>query len=414
VKQRTVARAASVTGIGLHTGKASRLEIRPAPAGSGIRFFKKGTPVLPADPGEGAPRQSRVGSGETEIWTVEHLLAAVAGLGITNLEADVDGPEVPALDGSALGFVQLIRNAGIVEQDAAADVWRVPEPIFVSDRQKSIAIFPADGLSVQYALDYDFPGLRGQRVSFTVTPETFEREIAPARTFCTDAEVVQVRAAGLGLGADSSNTIVVDRQGSHTAGLRFPDECARHKVLDILGDLRLLGYPVAGRVVGIRSGHTLNRKLAQAIHQQRKAMEQLDIEAIKGILPHRDPFLFLDRIIERGEKTLVAVKKLTGKEDFFKGHFPGKPVMPGVLMIEALAQAGGVLLLGKTENKGRIVYLASVTGARFRRIVVPGDELRFEVEALKLKSKVGLMRGVAKVGDEVACEAEIMFSLGPE
>lgn len=412
MNQRTLSRATSVSGKGLHTGVSARLDLRPAPAGSGLRFFKKGRPVPFGIDAPGRPRQSRVGEGELEILTVEHLLSAVSGLGVTNLEMDVDGPEVPALDGSAQGFVELIQSAGLAGQPEAASVYRVTEPIFCSDKEKAIAIFPAERLTVQYALDYDFPGLKAQTVAFDVTPETFAREIAPARTFCTENEIAQIRAAGLGLGADEGNTIVVDAKGDFKKRLRFSDECARHKVLDIIGDLGLLGYPVIGRVIGIRSGHGLNRKLAEAIHQQRKTMQTMNVEAIKSVLPHREPFLFVDEVIERGEKTLVAVKKLTGKEDFFKGHFPGKPVMPGVLMIEALAQAGGILLLDKPENKGKIVYLAGVTSARFRRVVVPGDELRLEVEALKIKSKVGLMRGVVRVAGEEACEVEIMFALG--
>jgi UDP-3-O-[3-hydroxymyristoyl] N-acetylglucosamine deacetylase/3-hydroxyacyl-[acyl-carrier-protein] dehydratase len=215
---------------------------------------------------------------------------------------------------------------------------------------------------------------------------------------------------------------VVRADGGHRTALRFEDECARHKVLDLLGDLGLLGFPIHGRVVGIRSGHSLNRRLVQAIWEQRESMENkkpraaesgpMNIEAIKAVLPHRDPFLFLDRILERGEKTIVASKKLDGRESFFKGHFPGKPVMPGVLMIEALAQAGGVLMLSRSENQGKIAYLASVSNARFRKIVRPGDELRLEVEVIKMKSKVGVMRGVAKVAGEEVCDAEIMFSLG--
>jgi UDP-3-O-[3-hydroxymyristoyl] N-acetylglucosamine deacetylase/3-hydroxyacyl-[acyl-carrier-protein] dehydratase len=204
--------------------------------------------------------------------------------------------------------------------------------------------------------------------------------------------------------------------------LRFADECARHKVLDILGDLTLLGFPVLGRVVGLRSGHALNQRLVQAIREQRGNMETkssagreiklpLETEDIKKILPHREPFLFVDRVVEMTEKSVVGIKRVTGREQFFQGHFPQRPVMPGVLMIEALAQAGGVLMLSKPEHRGKIAYLASVNQARFRRVVVPGEELRLEVEVLKFKARVGIVRGIAKVGNDVACEAEIMFSL---
>ena len=173
----------------------------------------------------------------------------------------------------------------------------------------------------------------------------------------------------------------------------------------------LLGFPVLGRVAGLRSGHSLNQKLVEAIRAQKENKLPIDTEGIKKILPHREPFLFVDRIVEMTDKTIVGIKKLTGKEEFFKGHFPQKPVMPGVLMVEALAQTGGVLMLSKPEHRGKIAYLASVNEARFRRVVSPGEELRLEVEILKFKSRVGMVRGIAKVGEEVACEAEIMFSL---
>jgi UDP-3-O-[3-hydroxymyristoyl] N-acetylglucosamine deacetylase / 3-hydroxyacyl-[acyl-carrier-protein] dehydratase len=426
--QRTLSAEARLSGNGLHTGKPASIVFKPAPAGSGIRFFKDGKPVA-------GPGRSRLGDGSSDslrcsslgadgarILTVEHLLASLSGLGITNLDVFVQGDEVPALDGSAAEFVKLFTKTGLTEQSGQVEFYRIREPIFCYDNLKSIAIHPAEEFSVSYVLDYEHPHLRDQKVDFTLTPGVFEREIAPSRTFCTEKEALELPKHGIGLGATPANTLVVKDDGSHVQGLRFPDECARHKVLDIVGDLSLLGFPVLGRVVGIRSGHALNLQLVEAILKQRSGQVgkeagadlmklPIEIDGVKAILPHREPFLFVDRIIEMTDKRIVGTKKLTGKEAFFGGHFPARPVMPGVLMIEALAQAGGIFLLGPPERRGKIAYLVSVNEARFRRVVSPGDELRLEVEILKFKSRIGLVKGVAKVGSEIACEAEIMFSL---
>ncbi len=414
--QKTLADAGLLSGIGLHTGKPCTVTFRPAAPGEGIRFFQNGQPV--AELGfqqRGASavslRCSAIGDGERRILTVEHLLASLRGLGLTNVSIDVDGPEVPGLDGSALPFVKLFKELGIIEQNVVCDFYRITEPIFCYDNLKSIAIYPAEEFSVGYVLDYEHPHLKNQKVDFTLSPETFEKEIAPSRTFCTEKEARELPGQGFGLGANTGNTLVVREDGSHQSSLRFPDECARHKVLDILGDFMFLGFPVLGRVAGLRSGHGLNQKLVEAIRAQKENKLPIDTEGIKKILPHREPFLFVDQIVEMTDKTIVGIKKLTGKEEFFKGHFPQRPVMPGVLMVEALAQTGGVLMLSKPEHRGKIAYLAAVNEARFRRVVSPGDELRLEVEILKFKSRVGMVKGVARVGNEIACEAEIMFSL---
>ena len=407
-----------MSGVGLHTGRPCTVSFRPADADSGVRFFREGRFVsqLSAEGDFGFStdpmRCSFIGDEENRILTVEHLLASLSGLGITNLVVDVLGPELPGLDGSALGFVRCLKELGVADQGQPAEFYRISEPIFCYDKAKAIAIFPAETFSVSYVLDYDHPFLRNQKVDFALTPESFEKEIAPARTFCTEVEARQLQKNGYGLGASRENTLVVTENGSHVSGLRFEDECARHKVLDILGDIRLLGFPVLGRVVAIRSGHALNRQLVQEIKKQREAMKMpMGPEEIKKILPHREPFLLVDQIIEMTDRSIVGIKHVTGKEDFFRGHFPQRPVMPGVLMIEALAQAGGVLMLSKPEHQGKIAYLVAVNEARFRRVVSPGDELRLEVEVLKFKARIGVVKGVAKVGSEVACEAEIMFSL---
>ena len=270
--QKTISRQGLISGIGLHTGQSGTVYLKPAPVDTGLRFYRQGRWVgLLSDdfPVENA-RCSGVGDEKNRILTVEHLLAACRGLGITNLELDVHGSEIPGLDGSALGFMTALKSLGILEQNKPADVYRVSEPIFCCDKQKAISITPSDAFSISYLLDYDHPHLRAQTAAFVLSNGDFEKEIAPARTFCTEEEAHRLRALGLGLGASRENTVVVSPDGSHLAGLRFDNECARHKVLDIVGDLALLGFPVLGHVTAIRSGHALNRQMVQAIKKQRE------------------------------------------------------------------------------------------------------------------------------------------------
>ncbi len=274
--QKTLEKTGRISGTGLHTGKPCTLTFRPAPPDGGLHFFLNGKAVAdlgrPSQetPSNGSLRCSQIGEGDVRILTVEHLLASLRGLGITNLIVEADGPEVPGMDGSALPFVKLFRELGVVEQAKAAEFYRITEPIFCYDNLRSICIYPADELSVSYTLGYDHPYLRDQKVDFVLTPEVFENEIAPARTFCTDKETKELQKSGFGLGATSENTLVVRDDGSHRGKLRFPDECARHKALDILGDLTLVGFSVLGRVVGLRSGHALNQKLVMKIRAHKE------------------------------------------------------------------------------------------------------------------------------------------------
>ena len=424
MNQQTIRREGSISGIGLHTGEKASVSFRPLPVNSGIQFYKGG---LKADSSlqDGLPsRCTSVGSGKSRILTVEHLLAALSGLGICNIRVDVEGQELPGLDGSALPFVKLLQGLGIEDQNERKEVFKIEEPIFCYESNKALSIYPSEEFRVSYILDYDHPALRDQQVDFLVTPQVFEKEIAPARTFCTQEEAERLRQNNLGKGASYENTLVISEDGPIKNAFRFQDECARHKVLDLLGDLNLMGFSIVGRVIGLRSGHSLNRKLIEEIKKQREgAMEpkkkskdalqnsQLGVEAIKKILPHRYPFLLVDRILEMNDQSIIGIKNITTSEPFFQGHFPGRPVMPGVLMVEAIAQVAGVLLLSKPENRGKLAYLASITNARFRRLVVPGDQLRIEVKILKLKSKFGAAHGVAKVDGETACDVEFMFSL---
>ena len=272
--QKTIGGTGKLSGLGLHTGKPCSVTFKPGAPGSGIQFFRGGKLVtnLSAAPlqSQDGLRCSTLGDGKNRILTVEHLLACLNGLGLTNLEVEVEGPEIPGLDGSALPFARLFGELGLVEQRVSADIYRIKEPVLCYDKLKSIAIYPAEEFSVSYVLDYEHPYLKDQKVDFFLSPEAFVKEIAPARTFCTEKEARELPKLGLGLGADGDNTVVVREDGAHRTNLRFQDECARHKVLDILGDLMLLGFPVLGRVVGLRSGHALNQKLVEAIRSQKE------------------------------------------------------------------------------------------------------------------------------------------------
>ena len=263
--------------MGLHDGRPCRVDFRPAAERTGVRFSKNGrlVGVLGRDHEEfildGAARCSAIGKGEGQIRTVEHLLAALYGMGIGNLEINVHGEEVPAADGSALPFIELFRRLGVREQKEERAAYRVTEPLFCGQSGKAIAIYPSDRFEISYCLDYDYPYLRAQKAEFEISEAVFAREIAPARTFCTADEARELKSRGLGLGGGPENNIVVSPDGSHTAQLRFSDEFARHKILDVVGDLSLLGFPLLGRVYGIRSGHMLNRELVKAIRKQRES-----------------------------------------------------------------------------------------------------------------------------------------------
>ncbi|MBI3315925.1 MAG: UDP-3-O-[3-hydroxymyristoyl] N-acetylglucosamine deacetylase, partial [Candidatus Omnitrophica bacterium] len=278
--QRTIRTAGSISGVGLHTGAPCTVHFKPAPVGSGIRFFKDGVAVdfsmngAVQGSGDDSLRCTSIRSKEAEIQTVEHLLATLHGFQISNLRLEVDGPEIPGLDGSAKPFVELLKRLGVVEQEAPQEMYRVTEPILCSEKGKAIAVYPSERFSVSYTLDYPHPMLRDQRVDFTITPEVFEKEIAPARTFCTEKEGEELKKRGFGKGANYDNTVVLSQSSVVGNTLRFTDECARHKALDILGDLKLLEFPILGRVVGLRSGHALNQRLVEQIKKQRGTMKQ--------------------------------------------------------------------------------------------------------------------------------------------
>ncbi|MFH1406401.1 MAG: bifunctional UDP-3-O-[3-hydroxymyristoyl] N-acetylglucosamine deacetylase/3-hydroxyacyl-ACP dehydratase [Candidatus Omnitrophota bacterium] len=433
--QRTIKSRVSIKGIGLQTGKEITLTLLPAPANSGISFRRtdiKDSELIPAraskvvEP-QAKPRRTTIGSNGSEIQTVEHILAALAGVAVDNVIIEVDGGEIPGLDGSAKPYVELIKKAGIIQQDAPKKYLVVKEPLWVEDGDSSVAVFPSDSFRISYTLRYDNTKIGSQYASFAINEKIFESEIAPSRTFCLASEVNGLKALGLGKGANYENTLVVSEDGIVQNKLRFEDEFVRHKISDLIGDLYLLGAPLKAHVVAIKSGHALNIKMLNRLNQYMTRQSQaaiispskevkkgfpLNVEDIKGILPHREPFLFVDEILELEEdKRAVGIKHVLENEYYFKGHFPGKPVMPGVLIMEAMAQVAGILMLYKKENRGKLAFFMAMNEAKFRRTVLPGDTLRLVVDIVRIKTKTGVVKGGAYVDGKLAAEGEFVFTL---
>jgi UDP-3-O-[3-hydroxymyristoyl] N-acetylglucosamine deacetylase / 3-hydroxyacyl-[acyl-carrier-protein] dehydratase len=425
-KQKTIASQASLSGVGIHTGNKVNIAFKPAPASSGVAFIRTDIPGAPRIQANVQSflaakfsRRSSIGNNEVEVQTIEHLMAALSSLGIDNIDVEIDSNELPALDGSAIKFVEALEKAGIIEQEQERCIHVIKEPISVEDGASSITVVPAKEFKISYTLDYDHPLLEAQFLEVCVNPESFKTEIAPARTFCLENEVSELQNQGLGLGANYENTLVVGRAGVIKNSLRFKDEFVRHKILDLIGDLCLAGCPIRAHVIALKSGHSLNLKIAQKIYAQKiKAQGANTMKAVLGIneimkiIPHREPFLFVDRIthLEKGKRA-VGVKNVTINDYFFRGHFPGRPVMPGVIIVEAMAQVGGVMMLASEENKGKLAFFLSIDNVKFRKPVVPGDQLVLEVEAIKVKSKTGQVRGRALVDGKVVAEADFICAL---
>lgn len=425
-KQKTIATPVSLSGIGIHTGNKVNITLKPAQPAAGITFIRTDIAEsvrIQADVqsflAAKFSRRSSIGKNEVEVQTIEHLMAALSSLGIDNIDVEIDSNELPGLDGSAIKFVEALEKAGIVEQEQARYIHVIKEPISIEEHDSSITVVPAEDFKISYTLNYNHPLLEAQFLEISVNPESFKVEIAPARTFCLESEAAELRSKGLGLGANYDNTLVVGKAGVIKNSLRFQDEFVRHKILDLIGDLRLAGCPIRGHVIALKSGHSLNLKIAQKIYEQRiktqgaNNMEGiLDVNEIMKIIPHRQPFLFVDRIthLEKGKRA-VGVKNVTINDYFFKGHFPGHPVMPGVIIVEAMAQVGGVMMLASEENRGKLAFFLSIDNVKFRKPVVPGDQLVLEVEAIKVKSKTGQVRGRALVNGKVVTEADFVCAL---
>ena len=416
--RRTIARPATVTGVGLHLGRPCTLAFLPAAAGAGVRFRRTDLPGAPETPASvsvaiAAERRTQLGTGEGALHTVEHVLAAVAGLELDDLVIAMDAAEPPIMDGSAEPFRAALLEAGPVAQGGVPAVLRLRESVRVVDGESVYVAHPAEALELEVAIDFPHPVIGAQRGQWRVTPEGFSRELAPARTFGMLSWVEELRGKGLIQGASTENTIVLDGTGVVGTTLRWPDEFVRHKAMDVVGDLALAGMRVAARITATKPSHrgtvTLVREmLAHALPQSSEA-RVLGIEDIMKILPHRYPFLLVDRVVEMEEKKrIVGIKNVTINEPFFQGHFPGHPIMPGVLIVEAMAQVGGVLLMGTVDDpESKVVYFMSIDNIKFRKPVKPGDQLRIEVDIKQLRSTVCRIAAVAKVDGTVVCEAEM-------
>lgn len=423
--QKTIKKSVQLSSVALHTGQHTSVTLKPAKANEGIHFIRTdlaGNPSIKVEPqsvvtDHQITRHTVIEANGVRVMTIEHLLAALHGLGIDNLTVEINGSEVPGLDGSSADFVKALESAGLQDLGVPRRYLEINQPIMVANEKASIMIVPAHDFHVSYTLDYNHPLLSKRTVCFDIKPQEFVQEIAPARTFCLAEEVETIRARGLGRGADFQNTLVIDQGGPINNSFRLQDECARHKVLDIVGDLFLLGLNVRGKIYATKSGHSLNHVLVNKIDQQQrdpvmtKAQRVFDIDEIMKILPHRYPFLLVDRVIEveRGKKG-IGIKNVTINDGFFQGHFPAKPVMPGVLMVEAMAQTAGVLVLTSGEHPGKVALFMSIDAVKFRKVVIPGDQLIMEVEIVRDRDRTAQVKGVGRVGSEAVVEADMLFS----
>lgn len=427
--QHTIEREAEIEGHGLFSSQPVTVRFKPAPENTGVVLCRPDIDPslrIPAtiDNVISAFQRTSLGNGQVQIHTAEHFLAAVGGLGIDNLIVELDADEFPACDGSAASYVRLFKQAGIAAQEAPRRTFVITEPVTVEEGGAMVAALPSDGdhLSIIYQLDYG-PGspVRPQTFSISLDRENFARDVAASRTFVFEDEVEKLRSMGYGEGLTYEDILVFGPDGVIQNTLRFPDEPVRHKVLDLIGDLMLLNRDIRGRIVAIRGGHRLHQSLVRKLQGLMRREENrliaetqtlMDIRQIQKVLPHRYPMLMVDRIIEMvGDERVVGIKNCTINEQFFQGHYPGTPIMPGVLIVEAMAQLAGVLLLRKLEHTGQVAVLISIDKVRLRRPVVPGDQLRLEAEVVKARGSRAHVRCTATVGGDASGEAELRFML---
>jgi len=434
--QTTLEKSVSYRGIGLHMGKETTITFKPAPPNAGITFVRTDAPSRPTIQVkcsnvrqiEEQSRRTTLGENYFEVHTVEHVLSALYGLGIDNamIELDSDEPPEPE-DGSVASYIDILNSAGRLPQpDAPRKILKITEPVSVSCFGADLAVIPYDGLRISFTIDYGHPVLGAQYLSLEIEPDTFVKEIAPARTFCFYNEVKALQEKNLIRGGTLDNAIVIGEEGIlNREPLRFKDEFVRHKILDLVGDLSLLGSRISGHVISAKSGHASNVQFVKKIEETyakkaRYSVSSLgqgnwEVAHVMRILPHRYPFLLVDRILEmEPEHRIVGMKNVTINEPFFQGHFPGNPIMPGVLIIEAMGQVGGLMLFNSVDHPDDwLVYFTGVDKVRFRKPVLPGDQVIFELEMIKRRGTVCVMHGIAKVEGKVVAEADLMAMLVP-
>ncbi len=428
-KQTTISKRVSFSGIGLHYGKNVNVTFVPAEENTGIIFIRtdlKDMPRIKADvenvlPVEDISRRTTLGKGIAKIHTVEHILAALNGLGIDNLQIELDADEPPEPeDGSCKRYVTLLKEAGIVEQNAPKNYHILKEPVSYSENGVTLLAIPYPDLRISFTIHYSNPIVGTQYGSFIINEKTFVEELSIARTFCFEEDVKALQEQGLIKGGSFNNAVVIGRDGIiNKDGIRFPDEFVRHKILDLVGDLYLLGCPLKAHIISNKSGHLSNVEFVRHIKTQIKPEMHppaWDINRIMELLPHRYPFLLVDRILEvEGEKRIVGLKNVTMNEAFFQGHFPNHPIMPGVLLIEAMAQVGACLFLSIIPvPENNVIYFMGMDKVRFRRPVKPGDQVKFIVDLKRVKLPICTMEGKAYVDGQVVAEGELMAITRPK
>lgn len=457
--QRTIAREVSLNGHGLHTGTPCKLTFKPAPDDYGIRFIRTDLADLPEIPAlvdfvVDISRGTTLGIGDIKVHTVEHVLAAIVGLQIDNIKVEINGIEPPVTDGSAKLYVDKLLDAGFKVQETPKDYLIIDEVIRYQNEEEQVDMvaLPLDSYRITVMVDYQNPALGSQHTGLFDLESEFVKEFAPARTFCFLSEVEALANQGLIKGGNLDNAVViVDREVSseqlkelqtklglkdeikigkngflNDKTLRYKNEPARHKLLDMLGDLALIGAPLKTQILAARPGHKANVEFAKSIrklYQQKKLVKKyqhikkegivFDVNAIKKILPHRYPFLLVDKIIHLElDKKVIGVKSVTNNEPFFQGHFPGQPIMPGVLILEAMGQTGGILLMNTIPDPTKkLVYFMGMNNVKFRKPVVPGDQLILEVEFVSVKSRYVVMKAAAYVDNNLVAQGDFTAAI---
>jgi len=431
--QKTISKAVSVKGKGLFSGIMTNVTIKPAPVDHGIVFvrtdIKNSNPIVVTIANVlKKSHRTALQQGDVTVETTEHFLAAVAGLTLDNLLVEIDAQELPNADGSSELFTKALQSVGIVSQDKPINLFVITKPIVVTEGDATIYALPDrdDELSIIYDLDYfEIPYIGRQLRRFSLSPERFINEISAARSFSTQAQANELLVSGIATHLTTKEMLVIGDDGPVDNTFRFEDECVRHKILDLLGDLMLLGQQIRGRIVAYRSGHSCNQMLVKRLLESAKEAAPiditpekaaydtvLDVRKIQKILPHRYPFLLVDRVIEiDGENRAVGLKNVSMNELFFQGHYPKQPIMPGVLIVEALAQMSGLMFAQKLENIGQLPVLLGMEKVKLRKAVVPGDQLILEVEALRMRKRTAISQCRAYVDGQLAAEAQLKFMI---
>lgn len=439
-KQTTIAKEVSFEGVGLHTGNKCKIVFKPASENTGIHFIRVDLPNKPdikADwnslSTEAAIRGTTIQSQDVKIHTIEHILSAFYGLQIDNVIVEIDNNEPPILDGSAKLFCDKILEVGIKELNADKEFYVIKEPITFTAGNTKIVAYPSDKFEIDCTIGYEHPFLSNQQAKFEINKDVFVKDIALARTFCFDYEIEALQSNGLAKGGSLDNAIVIGPNGIYNKEpLRFSDEFVRHKILDLIGDVSLAGKQIKARIVAQKPGHKSNVSFIKEfvskalidkgepkVDVPKKEEQMADNEDVKvfnsaeiqKIIPHRYPILMIDRVklLGAGDKKAIGYKCVSGNEPFFQGHFPGQPIMPGVLIVEAMAQTSCVMFLSRPALRNCLAYFMGIDKVKFRRTVIPGDVLELRVEVIRDSGRKGKVRGEAYVDGKLATEAEFMF-----